>query len=376
MFTEIEVQGYCHPRFTRVKEAFAANFRAGLEVGASFAAVWRGEPVIDIWAGYADPAGERPWASQTVVNMWSTSKLITGVLVQLLADRRLIELDAPVAAYWPQFVRKGKQGVKVRHLLSHQAGLPIIEEPMEQAAWFDPPRIAAALADQAPLWEPGTRAGYHGMTQGYLLGELVQRATGKSIGSHFRELISQPFSVDFHFGLPAEAADRTAVIIPPDGSLTYRAGSLFERMMGNPAGYTADIANLPAWQQMEQPAANGHGNARSVARLMSALANDGKIDGRPLLSMRALEKASREQCYGVDAVTGAYTRYGLGYGLASREMTMGPNRQVLFWSGWGGSFGVADLDATLSYGYAMNKMGHDTGVRRKALITALYESIG
>jgi len=360
MTGEIQIQGHCDHRFAAVRETFAKNFEQGLEIGASFAAVLDGELVVDIWAGHADAALARPWDRDTIVNVFSTTKAMASTCTLMLVDRGALDLDAPVALYWPEFAQAGKQGVLVRHLLSHTAGLAGWQEPIAVEDLYDWERAVGLLAAQEPWWEPGTRSGYHGLTHGYLLGEVVRRVSGRSLGTFFREEVAEPLGADFHIGLPEEHEPRVGEMIPPPepelgAGMEAPPDSIAARMAGNPP-LLAGEANTRAWRAAEIPAANGQGNARSVARVAGALACGGTLEGVTLMRPGTLEKAIEEQCYGKDLVLGLPIRWGLGFGLTSKDLPVGPNPRAFFWGGWGGSVVVMDLDARLAFSYVMNKM--------------------
>jgi len=383
MAKTVRVHGHCDQSFLKVKEAFAKNFESGQEVGASFAATINGEFVVDIWAGYADAAQTRPWERDTIVNVYSTTKAMTALCALMLVDRGLLDLDAPVARYWPEFAQAGKEELLVRYLLSHQAGLPGFDERISPQALYDWDRMVSLLAAQKPWWEPGEQSGYHALTFGYLVGEVVRRITGKTLGTFFLEEVAVPLKADFHIGLPEEHESRVGELVPPPvlipGDPTYvdiSPDSMPARTLGNPL-LTAEHSRERAWRAAEIPAANGHGNARSVARVAAALACGGELDGVHLLSLPTIEKAIEEQYYGTDLVLMVPIRWGLGYGLTSKEIPISPNPRAFFWGGWGGSLIVVDLDAKLSFAYVMNKMSStvmgDTRVTGPA--TALYMAI-
>ena len=380
MSDTIQIQGYCDERFAKVKEAFAKNFKSGLEVGASFAATINGEFVVDIWAGHADAAQTRPWERDTIVNVYSTTKVMTAICTLMLVDRGLIDLDAPVAKYWPEFAQAGKDELPVRYLLSHSSGLSGFDESLPVEALYDWDRIVNLLAAQKPWWEPGTRSGYHTVTFGYLLGELVRRVTGKTLGTFFREEVAEPLQADFHIGLSEEHDSRVAELIPPKmpdlRKLGIKPDSIAVKSLINPP-ITPEHAKGRAWRAAEIPAANGQGNARSIARITAALANGGELDNVRLLSLQTIEKAIEEQSYGPDLVIIFPIRFGLGFGLTSKEMPIGPNPHTFYWGGYGGSLAVMDPDAKLSFGYAMNKMIFSlTGDRRTMRLTrALYKCL-
>jgi CubicO group peptidase (beta-lactamase class C family) len=378
------VAGECAPQFAAVREAFAANFAAGREAGASFAATLDGRVVVDLWGGHVDAAGTRPWQRDTIVNVFSTTKAMTALCAHLLVDRGQLDVDAPVARYWPEFARNGKERITTRHLLSHSAGLAALRAPLPVEALYDWPRLTGALADEAPWWEPGSANGYHAMTFGHLVGEVIRRISGETPGTFFRRQVAEPLAADFHIGLAATEDRRTADLVPPTPEEMAAAGaaatperdSLLGKVMGNPP-LRAELANTRAWRAAEIPAANGHGNARSVARVMAALACGGTLDGVRLLRRETIERAIAEQYYGTDLVLGFRLRWGLGFMLTSAELPLGPNPHTFGHGGWGGSLGFADLDARVSWAYAMNKMSPGTtgDFRAAGPIAALYGSL-
>jgi CubicO group peptidase (beta-lactamase class C family) len=379
-----EIHGTCAPRFAAVREAFAGNFEAGREVGATFAVTLDGEPVVDLWAGHADAARMRPWERDTIVNVFSTTKAMTATVAHMLVDRGLLDLDAPVARYWPEFAAAGKQDIPVRWLLSHTAGLPGITPRLTMEALFDWERMTGALAAETPWWTPGTANGYHAVTFGHLVGEIVRRILGCSLGAFFRDEVARPLGADFHIGLPATEDARVAEMVPPTREETNAAGqpavldrqSLQGRVLSNPP-LRPEFANRLDWRRAEIPAANGHGNARSVARVLSALACGGAVDGARLVRQETLDRAIEEQAYAKDLVLGRTFRWGLGFMLTSRELPLGPNPRIFGHGGWGGSLGFADLDARVSWAYVMNKMSPGTAgdVRAAGMIAALYGAL-
>jgi CubicO group peptidase (beta-lactamase class C family) len=377
------IAGTCGERFGAVREAFAANFTAGREIGASFAAILNGELVIDLWAGDADAARSRRWERDTIVNVFSTTKAITALCAHMLVDRGQLDVDAPVARYWPEFAANGKEAITPRQLLSHTAGLAALRTRLSPDAFFDWQAMAAALAAETPWWVPGTANGYHALTFGYLIGELVRRIDGRSLGVFFREEVAQPLGVDFHIGLPASEDGRVAEMVAPTAAETAASGlpapapdSLIAAVMGNPP-MRPEVANLAQWRRAEIPAANGHGNARSVARTMAVLAGGGTLDGVRLLSRATVERAIDEQIYQQDLVLGFPIRWGLGFMLNSSTLPLSPNPHTFGHGGWGGSLGFADLDANASWAYVMNKMTPGTAGDSRAfpLIQAFYSAL-
>ncbi|MFX1535098.1 MAG: serine hydrolase domain-containing protein [Promethearchaeota archaeon] len=380
MTNKIEVHGFCDERFTPVKEAFAKNFEAGLEVGASVAVTLNGEFVVDLWGGYADGAQKRPWEQDTIVNVYSTTKIMTALCVLMLVDRDQLNLDAPVVNYWPEFAQAGKENIPVRYLLSHQACLPGFTKPLPVEALYDWDRIVNILAAQKPWWPPGTKSCYHAITFGYLLGELVRRITGKTLGTFFREEIGNPLKADFHIGLAEEHDFRVAELVSPP--ITWWKKLLLKifmrrivKVLYNPPVHPKHTYDR-AWRAAEIPAANGHGNARSVARIASVLARGGELDNIRLLSLSTIEKAIEEQFNGRDLLLGPI-RWGLGFGLKDDKIPFGS--RSFYWGGAGGSSVVMDPDTKMSFAYVMNKMNFsltkDPRVNRiaEALISSLKE---
>lgn len=375
-----EIHGTCDADFSAVRDALEKNFDASDELGASVAMTIDGEPVVDLWAGDASPDG-RPWERDTVVNVYSTTKTMAALCVLMCADRDLLDVDAPVAEYWPEFAANGKEDVLVKHVMSHSTGVSGFDPPIAPNDLYDWDRIVTQLAGQAPWWEPGTASGYHAMTQGYLQGELVRRVDGRSIGTFFREEVAEPLGADFHIGLPAEHDHRVGELIPPallagDPDAAERAGidpdSIAARTLTS-CPVDATEPRTREWRGAEIPAAGGTGNARSVARVHSAMACGGTVDGVRLLGPEILDRALEPVVSGTDLVLGAPINFGLGFGLASDLMPL-PNRRTMFWGGWGGSIAVIDLDNRMSFAYVMNRMATDLmGDRRGVdLVTAAY----
>jgi CubicO group peptidase (beta-lactamase class C family) len=374
----VAVEGVCDPRFAAVREAFTANLAGGLDIGASVAVALDGELVVDLWGGSRDAAATEPWRADTITNVWSTTKTMTNLCALILADRGELDLDAPVSRYWPEFAAAGKRGIEVRHLLSHTSGLSGWDEPLTGHDLYDWERCTSLLAAQAPWWPPGTASGYHALTQGYLVGEVVRRITGCTLGAFFAREVAGPLGADFHIGLPAEHDLRVAPVIPPAGDPFegLEPGSLKWRTLANPALH-AQVSWEPAWRRAEIPACNGHGNARSVAAVQAVLACGGAANGVRLLSEQGCAAVFREQANGTDLVLGIPVRLGVGYGLNSPEMPLSPNPRACFWGGWGGSLVLADLDARLCVAYVMNRMGDGTvgDMRGAGLMAAAYRSL-
>ncbi|HEY5646283.1 MAG TPA: serine hydrolase domain-containing protein [Pseudomonadales bacterium] len=375
----MEIHGYCDERFAPVREAFEENFRARGDVGACFAATLEGEYVVDLWGGHVDAACTRPWQEDTIINVYSTTKTMTFLSALMLADRGELDLEAPVASYWPEFAAGGKSGVRVKHFLSHSAGLPGFSGPRTPAELYDWDSCCADLAAQAPWWEPGTQSGYHAITQGYLIGEVVRRVTGKSIGTWFREEVAGPLGADFHIGVNPAEFPRVADLVAarePSALLEMDPQSIPGRVfMG--LDISPETTGSEGWRRAEIPAANGHGNARSVVRAQTALANGGRAFGVELLSAAGCVRALEPQTDGVDAVLGLPVRFAMGYALPSEVVPVSPNSDTLWWGGAGGSTIVVDTDARLCFSYVMNQMDNNIvgDPRGASLGAALYRSL-
>ena len=376
---DVSVEGTVQDRFAAVKRQFEANLASGEDVGASVAIVLDGELVVDLWGGTltGDDGVVKPWERDTLINVWSTTKTMAALSALLLADRGELDVDAPVATYWPEFAANGKDGVLVRHLLSHSAGLSGWQEPMTTQDLYDWEKATSLLAAQAPWWEPGTASGYHAITQGYLVGEVVRRVSGATVGSFFASEIAAPLGADFFIGTPASEDHRVAHVIPPAAPLGDDApadtASVQYRTLSNPR-LDAAASQTVAWRRSEIPAAGGHGNARSVATAQSVVSHGGEVNGVRLLSEAGVERIFREQSYGQDLVLPATFKLGIGYGLNCAEIPISPNPRACFWGGWGGSLCINDLDARMTFAYVMYRMGEGTtgDVRGGSLLMAAF----
>ncbi|MFC8347397.1 serine hydrolase domain-containing protein [Streptomyces sp. NPDC057280] len=378
------VQGHCDERFAAVRTAFEENFRDRGELGAAVAVTVDGRTVVDLWGGWADTARTRPWERDTLVNVWSTSKGPTALCAHVLADRGLLDLDAPVAAYWPEFAAAGKEKVLVRHLLSHRAGLSGPREPHSLQELYDWEFTTRRLAATEPWWEPGTQSGYHALTYGFLVGEVVRRVSGLLPGAFLRREVTGPLGIDFSIGLPEKEYGRAAELehmAPPandrQGAAAVQLPPLALAALANPLMGAAE-ANTPAWRAAEIPAANGHGTARAVAQLYGVFAGRGTWDGRRVLSPGAAERVREGQGGCRDLVLGAGlgrdTEVALGLWLSGESGSYGPNPRAFGHDGFGGSCGLADPEAGVSLGYVMNRMGPQIAddPRKMALVEALY----
>jgi len=374
---EPELHGICDERFAPVRDAFLANFAAGLELGASVCVTVDGEPVVDLWAGDTAPGGPQ-WAEDTIVNVYSTTKTMAGLCMLMLADRGQLDWDAPVARYWPEFAANGKEQVLVRHIMSHTSGLSGFEEPRTIEDLYDWDTITSALAAQAPWWKPGEQAAYHAITLGYLQGEILRRITGRTIGEFFRTEVAEPLSADFHIGLDPANDLRVSDLIPPTSADLGALGtsmapdSIAWRTLGNPL-MTGLEPRAGQWRRAEIPAAGGFGNARSVARVHAAMACGGSLDGIEIISRDGLEIIFETQYQGHDHVFMGPTHYGMGYGLADETIPL-PSPHSCYWGGWGGSKAIIDLDQRMSFSYVMNRMdaGLIDDMRGPSILLATY----
>ncbi|MGQ0482478.1 MAG: serine hydrolase domain-containing protein [Pseudonocardia sp.] len=373
-----EVHGSCTEQFEPVREALREQLALGEELGASVYVDLDGEPALDVWGGHRDPGRTLPWQHDTITNVWSSTKTVTSLATLMLVDRGLIDVHAPVAEYWPEFAAGGKQGVLVRHLLAHTSGVSGWEQPVTVEDIYDWDTSCARLAAQAPWWEPGSASGYHALSMGHLLGEVIRRVTGKTLRQFVAEEIAGPLGADFQIGAREQDRSRIAdVVAPPplpfDLAALDPAGPMVKTLTG-PAP-DATVANSAGWRGADIGGANGHGNARSVARLLSAIALDGEVDGVRLLSPKTIDLIFEEQANGVDLVLGQPLRWGIGFALPRLDsLPYIPEGRVCFWGGWGGSMIVMDLDRRMTVAYMMNRMGAGTigSARSEIYVRAVY----
>ncbi|MFH9422316.1 serine hydrolase domain-containing protein [Streptomyces sp. NPDC017529] len=361
-----EIQGSYDDLFSAVPGVLAGLLDAG-DAGASVAVFVDGEPVVDVWGGCADADRTVPWRRDTITGVWSVTKTMTALCALVLADRGDLDLDAPVARYWPEFAAAGKDGVLVRHLLAHTAGLPDWDGPVEEL--YDWPSATARLAAQAPRWEPGTAAGYHSLTQGFLVGEVVRRITGRGVGEFLDDEVAGPLGADFHIGLPAEHDHRVALsVAPPSRDEDYLASAPGKAAASAAAtGIRVRDGNSVAWRRAQIPAASGFGNARSVALVQSVMACGGTVRGVRLLSQAGCDRAWEEQFSGEDRVLGMPMSYGLGYGLFGG--TYG-------WGGWGGSLVMIEPATRTVVAYVTNQMREPGDDNRGLEVgTAAYDGV-
>ncbi len=322
------VCGSCDPAFARVQDAFEANFAEGFEIGAACTVYVEGRRVVDLWGGHTDETGAWAWQRNTIVNLMSVAKGVAALCVHRLAGQGLIDLEAPLARYWPEFAQNGKSATLVRHALDHRAGIPVVDDPLWPGAVYNWAAMISAIERQAPLFEPGTKPAYHTITMSFLTGELVRRVTGTTLGQYFHEQIATPLGVDYWLGLPAAQHTRCARFLKWDG---YNANT-------GEADAPPDLL-VKAWQQFdpahddgynsarfrsaELPAVSGHGDARAIARLYAALAQGGTLDGADVIDPGALQRAVSLQWFEVEPVLTHHYRMGIGFTLNSPDVSIG-----------------------------------------------------
>ncbi|HUD53067.1 serine hydrolase domain-containing protein [Parvibaculum sp.] len=372
------IHGTCAAGFEPVRAAFAENFALRGEAGASVSVVKDGQVVVDLWGGFADAARARPWTRDTLANVWSTTKGMGALVCAMLVERGQMSYEDRVSKYWPEFAAEGKGNITVGQMLSHQAGLcgPSVPTTIEEMC--DHALMAERLAAQAPLWEPGSKSGYHALTVGILVGELVRRVAGATIGTYFDEEVAQPFGIDFFIGLPETEDARVAEMIPagksglPDG---YTLNPSQIVALANPA-LDALVPNKRFWRAAELSSANGQGTAAAIARVYGALAGNGMIDGRRLVKLETIRAMTATRIEGVDEVLGMPGRWAAGY-LLNGGGLFGPSDESFGHSGWGGSFGMADPATGIAISYVMNQMGAELAgdARANAIIAASYTSL-
>lgn len=376
----ISPRGWCDPAFDAVRDAFAGNFETRGETGAAVCVLVHGAAVADLWDGWADEPARRPWRRDTLVNVFSVGKGLVAAVLARLAGEGKLDPDATVASYWPEFGDAGKEGITVRQLLSHQAGLPAVRSRLPPGAMLDHAVMTSALAAEEPWWEPGTGHGYHVNTFGYLAGELARRSARVSVGTLLREEIAGPVSADAHIGLPPSEHRRVARFTwdrpaPAESEPSGLSGAQLMRHNAyfNPSGLSgAGTVNDPAWRSAEIPSANAHASARGVARVYAALAAGGILDDTRVIDSAALSEAAAEHASGQDLVLDRPSRFGLGFQLTQPERPLGPGPAAFGHFGAGGSLGYCDPDSGLAVGYVTNQMTPGwRSPRTRALIDAV-----
>ncbi|WP_336210937.1 serine hydrolase domain-containing protein [Nonomuraea sp. LPB2021202275-12-8] len=377
-----DLHGTCDPRFDAVRTVLERNVASGAELGASLVVDVDGVLAVDLWGGYRDEARTIGWDEHTITNVWSTTKAVTSLAALMLVDRGDLDVYAPVARYWPEFAANGKQDIEVRHLLAHTSGVSGLDQPAVVEDLYDWERSIARLAAQAPWWTPGSVSGYHAANFGHLVGEVVRRVSGKSLKRFVAEEIAGPLGADFQIGAAEQDWDRIADVVPPPPlAIDFAAlgpESLVVKTFTGPV-LEAGYANTPGWRRADLGGVNGHGNARSVARILSVIARGGEVDGVRLLGGKTIDLIFDEQSNGVDLVLGVPLRWGIGYGLPQQDtIPYIPDGRICFWGGWGGSVILMDLDRRVTISYMMNRMapGIIGSDRSGAYITAIYDALG
>ncbi|KKY13209.1 putative beta-lactamase [Diplodia seriata] len=370
-----KAQGSCDARFKEVEKLFQSYLESGEELGGSICVNIDGKDVVDLWGGYADAAHTRTWNEDTICTIWSTTKAITTFAAFVLIERGLLSPYEKVSKYWPEFAVNGKEDIEVRHIMSHTAGLPAWDPPIASEDMYDIPKANALLAQQAPKWPPGSASGYHMVTIGHLVGELIFRTTGKRLTAFVADEIAGPLGADCHIGAREADWPRVADMIPPPAPPPPPEGA--PALPPPPPTALVEKTKTPVWRNGELGAANGHANAKALTRILSAVTLGGTVGGVKLLSPRTVDLIFEEQANGVDLVTNFPIRFGIGYGLAGKDTFAGwfpEEGRICFWGGWGGSIVIMDLDRKMTISYVMNKMeptilGND---RTKAYVEAIY----
>ncbi|MEO2168075.1 MAG: serine hydrolase domain-containing protein [bacterium] len=382
----MEVHGFTAPGFERLRTALVRNFDKNDEVGAACCVYHRGEVVADLWAGDANRETGRAWQEDTLGIVFSATKGVTAMALNLLIERGRIDPEAPISHYWPEFEAAGKKDIPVSWLLAHRAGVPLIEAELtlEEVLAWDP--VVEAIAAQKPIWEPGTKHGYHVRTYGWITGELVRRVTGKTFGEFLRDEITGPLQAEFFVGLAAELEPRVSRLIPPPEPEDERTRAAFLKFTGpdtllgkalhGPSNlfHYDEMWNTRALHAAEMPSSNGIGTARGLAKLYAATI--GSIDGIRLLKPETLANAIRPRSSGPDAILHLPSSFGLGFALGD-FLSLRAGKQAFGHPGAGGSLGMADAEAGLAIAYIMNRMalGMTGDPRAGRLVKAAYDAI-
>ena len=373
----VEIAGLAPTRFAAVKDAFAASFEAGEELGARFTLVEAGETVLDIWAGHADRDRTRPFDADTLTPIFSTTKAIAALLIARLVDAGRLDYGQTVASVWPEFAQAGKGAITVEQVMSHQEGLSGFPDRMDPALWFDWEAICAKLAAMTPLWPPGTASGYHPITYGYLAGEIFRRVDGRTMGQALRRDLAEPFDLDLWIGLPDAEFGRVAELqrpkaLPDFGQRNEATRAAFLTPWSQPGGM-----GEAALRRFSLPSATGQATALALARLMGALADGGWLDGETILSPALIAEAARSRIRGQDLVLPFEMSWGAGFMRNETVHPWGPGNETFGHSGWGGSCAFADPQARLGGAYVMNRQSTDllNDGRPRRLIEAAYASL-
>ena len=374
-----KVQGICDPKFAEVRSLLEEAVASGKEIGASVTVNIGGKNVVDIWGGYTSKDRTSPWEKNTIVNVFSSTKTIASLAVLMLVDRGLIDVDEKVSKYWPEYGTNGKENTRVRHLLSHTAGLSSWQDTVEPEDLANTEKLTSMLAQQAPFWEPGTASGYHALTFGYPLGELVRRVTGKSLKEFVATEMAGPLGADFRIGALEKDWSRIGVLKSPvAGPIEYEPGPEAAQTFTNPL-LPPRLTRTSWWRGAEVGAANGHTNSNGLARMLSPVTCGGQVDGINILSPKTIEMIFQEQSFSKDLVLGVPVRYGIGFGLSGGPLTESflPPGKICFWGGYGGSLAIMDVERGMTITYVMNRMetkimGNEMGIK---YVQAIYAAL-
>ena len=379
------INGFSDSKFYKLRDAYEKNFNEGLDVGSSLGVTYNGEVILNLWGGFKEEKQENLWQENTIINVWSSTKNMASLCAYILAEKGLLDFYAPVKKYWPEFSENGKENILVSHIMSHSSGLSGWETKIDYKDYYNWDKLCSLLAKQKPFWEAGKEVGYHSISVGFLIGEIVKRISGKSIGEFFQDEIAGPLNSDFHIGLSPDNFNRVANIYMPGDPSTE---DLFDTMdKDSPAYKTLSNGMLKAsycleddWRKSEIPAAGGHGNGRSIAECMALISNCGQVYGKKLLSENTLANIFDEQITGHDLVMDKLVKWGIGFGLPIKNDTwMGyfNNKKTCYWTGWGGSLSIADKKNRVSLGYTPLLMESDPfgEDRTNNIMRAFVESI-
>ena len=379
------INGFSDSKFYKLRDAYEKNFNEGLDVGSSLGVTYNGEVILNLWGGFKEEKQENLWQENTIINVWSSTKNMASLCDYILAEKGLLDFYAPVKKYWPEFSENGKENILVSHIMSHSSGLSGWETKIDYKDYYNWDKLCDLLAKQKPFWEAGKEVGYHSISVGFLIGEIVKRISGKSIGEFFQDEIAGPLNSDFHIGLSPDNFNRVANIYMPGDPSTE---DLFDTMdKDSPAYKTLANGMLKAsycleddWRKSEIPAAGAHGNGRSIAECMALISNCGQVYGKKLLSENTLANIFDEQITGHDLVMDKLVKWGIGFGLPIKNDTwMGyfNNKKTCYWTGWGGSLSIADKKNRVSLGYTPLLMESDPfgEDRTNNIMRAFVESI-
>jgi CubicO group peptidase (beta-lactamase class C family) len=362
---QIPMHGDCDPAFKRLKDYFQQKFVAGEELGAAININVNGKDAVNIWAGYTNEDKTIHWTTNTITNVYSSTKTVAAIAILLAQERGLLSVDDPVIKHWPEFAQKGKEGVLIRHVMSHTSGVSGWEQPLTIEQVCDVPYSTARLAEQAPWWEPGSASGYHARSQGHLLGEIIRRATGKPMKQFVADEIAGPLQADFQIGAKEDDWPRIGpVIAPPQLSFDpdkLDKSSIMFKSIFNPKSDAA-FSRTRAWRTADMSADNGHGTAEGLNKILRSVTLAGtEYDEAKLLSRKTIEQIFRTQSESKDHVLGMALRFGIGFciggGPSAKTFDYLPQEKLCFWGGWGGSYAICDLHRGVTFTYIMNKMG-------------------